>query len=349
MTPKLIKTLLARLAGWWKHVSPPILSVLMLLFLAQPSHFYQQIWLLPYFGLLSLLSALLGYFINDWTDIIPDRQAGKRNSAAGISPPLRWVLLLALLAGCLAIWFKINAIQSISFYIWLALMCCFGLYSVPPFRFKERPVLGLLCDSLYTHVLPIGITISLFMPQNEGFFQRGEVILAAIILTSTLFIKGLRNILIHQIEDRHNDRRSGTHTFVTQLGALNSAQFINKIVVPAEVYSVFLLLSFLSLISLAPLIAYVLFLGFTALLFSAWKFQFLPYRQLLFKLWYFMNDFYEEWLPCSLALGISIKFPQYWYVLPLFWALFPHILVNAWADLKKIALNLREGLQNDWK
>ncbi len=74
-------------------------------------------------------------------------------------------------------------------------------------------------------------------------------------------------------------------------------------------------------------------------MFSAWKFPYLPPRQLRFKFLYFLNDFYEEWLPPTVLAIAVARHGELWPLLPLHFALFPK-------GLAKIPRNLSVLRQN---
>ena len=87
---------------------------------------------------------------------------------------------------------------------------------------------------------------------------------------------------------------------------------------------------------------FILFLVFTWLKFNGPKFMVMPRRQFTFKFLYFMNNFYEEWLPVSILIFLSFNRIEFAILLALHIILFPHILRNLYLDMKDIAKNLRE-------
>jgi len=131
---------------WWLYKIPPLLAIA-----------YAEILLLDLPVLQSLLtvSALLfaiacvaayGHIINDSFDIEVDRQVGKHNSMARLSPWQRALFCLAFAGlgfslpvlmhfGTLAI-----ALLGINYLLPT-------LYSAPPFRFKEKGILGIISDA----------------------------------------------------------------------------------------------------------------------------------------------------------------------------------------------------------
>ena len=72
-------------------------------------------------------------------------------------------------------------------------------------------------------------------------------------------------------------------------------------------------------------------------MFSAWKFPFMPKRQLRFKFLYFLNDFYEEWLPPTVLVIAVARHAELWPLLPLHFALFPKGLAKLPRNLSRAA------------
>ncbi|MEM7039139.1 MAG: hypothetical protein AAF570_19340, partial [Bacteroidota bacterium] len=64
-------------------------------------------------------------------------------------------------------------------------------------------------------------------------------------------------------------------------------------------------------------------------------------RQLWFKFLYFLNDFYEDWLPFAALLLLCFVDPWYFILLGLNVLLFPGFLINLSEDVKTISKNLR--------
>jgi 4-hydroxybenzoate polyprenyltransferase len=80
-----------------------------------------------------------------------------------------------------------------------------ALYSLPPVRLKERFVLGWGASALAQRTLPLVIIFEAL----KGW----DVVAVGLIVLSTLI--GLRSIVVHQLRDRDNDRRSGVLTVAT--------------------------------------------------------------------------------------------------------------------------------------
>jgi len=169
----------------------------------------------PYclFYLVSLvIGAIYVSIINDITDIDADRAAGKRNRLVGIPAKWRWLFPI----GCVVIGMVFGYLMwpdilTVTFYslAWIA----FSLYSIPPFRFKNRGALGPLCDACGAHLFPTLTMlsgISSISGQSVDFYW-------LIIVGIWAFSFGLRGILWHQYLDRENDFKAGIRTFATQM------------------------------------------------------------------------------------------------------------------------------------
>ncbi len=305
---------LLRFSIWWQHIVPPVLAAAYLAAATGALAPAELVARLPLFLLSIVGIAGFGYFLNDACDIAADRATGKVNAAAARSPIERAGILVALLALGLAPWILLPRSPA-ALALLAAEIAALTLYSARPLRLKERGVAGALADMSYGHLLPVAIAIATFFPHPPG---SGILGLAGVVLAC----KGMRNILLHQLTDRWNDRRAGIRTLVLDLGPLRALAWINRVLLPLEIGALTGIL--LALAPLAPVwIGFVAFLLFTALMFSAWKLPYLPKRQLRFKFLYFLNDFYEEWLPPTVLTIAVARHAELWPLLPLHFALFP--------------------------
>ena len=330
---------LLRFSVWWQHIVPPVLAAAYLavaLGALAPGALVAM--LLPFLGSVVGIAGF-GYYLNDVCDLAADLAAGKANSAAAQGRPARAAILFGLLALGLSPWILLprHPLNLALLGLQVALLT---LYSARPFRLKERGFAGAVADTLYGHLLPVAITVATFFPGLAG--RTAANLLAALPLAVLgallLAAKGLRNILLHQLGDRENDRRAGIRTFVLAAGPVRALNLINRLLLPLELGA---LVSVLVLLApAAPVwVGFVGFLVFTALMFSAWKFPYLPPRQLRFKFLYFLNDFYEEWLPPTLLAIAVARYGELWPLLPLHFALFPKGLAKIPGNLSVLRQN----------
>lgn len=313
---------LLRMPVWWNHIVPPILGTFyLLLFLGKAA----LLPLLPALGffLLSILgTAGFGYWINDWADREQDKIAGKPNATFKFNLIQRWLILLGLTVVALFPWFFLPQ-HLYAMGLWGLLILFLFLYSVPPFRFKERNLLGPLSDMSYGHLLPIWITIGTFGFILEGRFN--TQITLSISLSILLTLKGLRNIIQHQLEDRKKDKQSGQNTFVLQIGPVRAAYLISFILLPLELLS----LSFLLIqLNLYLFLFFLFFLYTYARRIWSWKYTRSKSIRFIFRLWFVLNDFYEASFPLIVLLFLITLHWGYIFLLLLHLLLFSKSLTH---------------------
>lgn len=146
--------------------------------------------------------------INDVTDLEEDRAAGKRNRVAN-SP--RWLVaaLLAITLGAGAAFLFAWRRDPLLFGAYAAAWIAFSLYSLPPFRFKTRGILGVLADASGAHLFPTLVAVLLAFRYAARPLDAPW--LAA--MGAWAFAYGLRGILWHQLTDRERDRSAAVRTF----------------------------------------------------------------------------------------------------------------------------------------
>lgn len=169
--------------------------------------------------LLSLLTtagfASLGYLTNELFDIESDLKAGKRNRLAGL--PASYVALafvLSLLVTFLP-WLHLPANRT-SWVLISAEILAFLLYSLPFPRLKKVPVCSNVLDAAYAYTLPLLLSFHTFhlASPSTPLAPLWVFALFAVVVT----ISGLRNIVIHQIDDVFRDKISGIYTLPMMLG-----------------------------------------------------------------------------------------------------------------------------------
>ena len=295
---------------------------------------------------LALVSiAAFGYLFNDLCDVESDAVAGKPNSLGTFN--LEWripIVYFPLLIGVIS-WFKMN--QDIYFHSQRAVyanlpfalqILALILYSAKPFRLKERAELGVICDAFYGHLNPVLITIGVF-----GFAEVSGIwpYLFVVLLSFVCSIKGIRNILLHQIEDRKKDEAAHLNTAVIKYGPWRIINFINHYLFPAEIFFLVCLIVVMS-IHIPPLIILLLCFSIISYLkMSGWKIGYADRRLLEFKFTYFMNDFYEGWLPVFMLIILSVYRHEFVFLLILHLILFPNFIIKLFKDIKKIRENFK--------
>jgi hypothetical protein len=186
---------------------------------------------------------------------------------------------------------------------------------VPPIRIKERGAAGLITDALYAHAIPAvmaAYTYTLISNQLPDLVFIG-------MLFSWQFCVGIRNVLIHQLSDLHSDKESGTKTFVSKRSTAISDQTL-----PA--------LKTLELLILCALIIVLamgknwFFVSLGAIVASGVACLFMDknngYR------FYFPNILYDQWLPYSFIMILSISDWRFLLLLPLHAILFSGVILQ---------------------
>lgn len=286
---------------------------------------------LYFIALISL--ATFGYLFNDWCDIASDIASGKKNVLAKLPGKYRIFIVIAPLILCYVAW-RPNIKLANFFLVWQVITLI--IYSAPPLRLKSKAWAGVLCDAFYAHVNPAVITLLSFgfISENPSLPQTAFLL----VLVMVLSLKGIRNIILHQIHDRKKDFRAGIATVAVKLGPLRTIYVVHQLLL-YEIISTLLLVLFAGYNSPPFFISILLFAFISYLKFSGWKLAYLPKRQLLFKFLYFLNDYHENWIPVFLLILLSIYSPPYIFLLLLHFVLFPNFIIQLWRDMKTIKQN----------
>jgi 4-hydroxybenzoate polyprenyltransferase len=237
----------------------------------------------------------LGYMLNDYKDLEDDIKNNKRNIFIQLEQNKRkWLAILFLaLAAVPWLYFPFNYVSLILLLVELLL---FYVYAFPPFRLKEKGFLGIICDSLYAQAVPCTLAAYTFY-QIETPRQQLPVLFIVIGILWFLII-GIRNILVHQIEDYANDANTQTQTFVRKLGKMHTIEIIYKCIFPVEFFLFLVILQKLPDSSGMLLIIYLLFVaGIIFINKKALKDN--PIELTNKRL---LNEFYEIYLPVLLLL-----------------------------------------------
>jgi 4-hydroxybenzoate polyprenyltransferase len=152
-----------------------------------------------------LLVGIAGFLLNDLWDKEKDRIAGKPNITNHLTP----LFLIGLIASILILGLALLQLVAVSITILLSILISFLiLYSIPRIRLKEKGIWGAITDALYAHVIPELILLSFINLYLDFYFIPVFFILFN-------FGIGLKDILIHQLEDFENDKKSNVKTLAT--------------------------------------------------------------------------------------------------------------------------------------
>jgi hypothetical protein len=287
-----------RLSNPWNYKAPALIAVTYCILLWQK---FTLVDVLQSF-LWSLCTILgiagFGYLSNDLGDRKADQKAGKHNLLSQIHPlqiALLFTLFLALAILPWIIYFPLNTLTAC---LLIPEFLLFILYVLPPFRLKERGLLGVVTDALYAHANP-AILAALTFGAIAGL-DHSKMALFLCGLGLWQFCLGMRNILLHQLKDVYNDRTSCIRTFVTQVGEDLTHHLLMSLFVPLELLSWLLFLGILIPITWLPLIAWPIYL--------AWQFprqgSKLDLRAWLYR---YLDDFYIPWFPLLILTALVLQ------------------------------------------
>jgi 4-hydroxybenzoate polyprenyltransferase len=271
--------------------------------------------------------------INDLTDRVDDRLAGKPNRAEGQSRrTIALVLVASIGAGVIFAWTWRHDNFLLTCYLgaWLA----FSLYSLPPFRLKVRGLLGVLCDASGAHLFPTLVGALLAFDGRAP----DRVWLACVAIWALAY--GLRGILWHQLTDIDNDRAANVRTFVQRYpsAAVRLGTFV---IFPAEVIALgFMLWRLHQPLPAAFLVLYVLFAGYRI---RRWKTNAVIVAPKP-RFFIVLHEYYDVLFPIALLVTACVHHLQDAVVLPIHILLFPKRLLRMWRDVRRIPLQLMRHL-----
>ena len=331
---------LLRLSHWWNYKVPSMLCFVY--FFIGVNNISLKISLLHFFLFLLWIigTGSLGYVLNDIADIKSDRLAGKTNYISSLSFTGRILLILFLIIIALIPWFYLPLNIPLVFLI-SGEYILFILYSFRPFRLKESLFGGIVADALYGHVIIVLISAMTF---NQMGSPGNISYVFFIILFLWQFIKGVRNILLHQIDDIKNDKRSSITTFVVKYRPIATINLINRVILPLELMVFTIILGYMSLYLKYFYVTFIIFLVFTCFKFSMWKVFSIPLRHFKLKFLYFINDFYEEWMPVIVLLYLAVISPVYSVLVVMHFLFFSAIIESFCADIKAINKNIHDQI-----
>lgn len=226
-----------RAGEWWEFKLSPIFATVYAtaLLVGLP---ILSLWPL----LLLLLAALVpgaAYVsvLNDLTDMDADLASGKANRLVGRSRAFAGAALACCVAPGVVLLFYWRG-DPLLFSLYLAAWVAFTLYSVPPFRLKERGAAGLVADACGAHLFPTLVAVVLV-------FRRGGAPLDAVWLASVAawsLALGLRGNLWHQLGDLRNDEKAGLLTFARRHKIARLRTLGNFVLFPVEAAGLTLML-----------------------------------------------------------------------------------------------------------
>ena len=260
--------------------------------------------------------AVLGYMINDFFDKTADEKVGKSNFFT--SRPAGFKLIIPMVATVDAVlWYLLNPS-----FMTIGLICIevffFIVYSMPPMRLKETAI-GLPIDAAYSRVLPSLIALTLW-----PFWSMLNTWL--IIVSGTwLFVIGLRNIFLHQVDDFENDKYAEVKTFAQRYDSNFLREITLKGLLPVEIILGVTALTFLSEFVNVMFLAYPIFGAFLIIRYNLWRKASWSKVQWKSMLPYILNDLYEGVLPLLLLVVLSVQNTWILLTVPVHILMFPKV------------------------
>jgi 4-hydroxybenzoate polyprenyltransferase len=164
-------------------------------------------------GVMQIVGAILatalwlafGYGVNEISDRRCDEAAGKANHADGL--PAAALVGFTLLTGGGAIGLSVLTYPFYAGVAWTSAgLIIAATYSLPPVRWKERGLIGLIAGAAAQRTLPVLAIATGFL---GGHIDRLTWLLAAHALAV-----GLRWMVVHQWQDRQADQKASVRTFI---------------------------------------------------------------------------------------------------------------------------------------
>lgn len=281
-----------RIQTWWSHL---ILPLTFWIYVVAYSRFGVGLEFAVFSVTIVLASTTLagfGYLLNDWFDRNSDRRASKPN-IFNFNFTIASVLFLVLSIATVISWGALQPSGITTLFLGGEVIVLVA-YSCPPFRFKTK-ALGVVLDAMYSRVLPMLVVVSFGWVFNETL---------VLISVGWMFIVGIRNIIIHQIEDFENDFHSGNETFVGRIGRKTAERWILRLLLPLEVIFASMVLIMLSDQFSFLYLSLPLYSGYLCLRFKVWKPESRLISEWSKRFLFVPNDFVSDVLPLAVLLVI---------------------------------------------
>jgi len=254
--------------------------------------------------------------INDVCDVKEDVASGKSNTMKNLSAGQKALVLSTIIAaGIVCGYFIYPDELSLLFYVmsWIV----FSLYSIYPFRFKERGILGVLCDASGAHLFPSLFIISGLMHAAGQSIHQQWIIFAGI----WAFSYGLRGILWHQFHDRGNDITANISTFATQLQPANFVWPERVILTIELICLVMMIYPILNSWLLVAVVLYILLMVLRKVRYNIQPIIILERGDRAFSI--VMHDFYLVFFPLVVLLDIALRGRYGWLLICVHLVVFP--------------------------
>lgn len=320
-----------RIFEWWEFKLSPLLAIFYAtaIFTATP---LLSIWQLPLLLLLSLtVGAVYVSVINDLTDIETDRLAGKPNRFADKSLFFKIFSLSACFSAGIVIAYFWSNLSWLAGGFYIAAWVAYALYSIYPFRLKNRGFPGVLSDAFGAHFFPNLFVVSAtfaWVGQPVNFIW---LVLIGIWAAAC----GIRGILLHQVLDYKSDLNSKVKTFVTKHSKWLACWLGERIMFPIEITALIgIIIYSQNLIALFLLIVYVFFVWSKSVVWEDLSFVIVaPIR----NYYVLMNDYYSALFPLAFLLSAALINPADIIFGVIHFALFPKHLLSIAKEIFLVA------------
>lgn len=316
---------LFRIYDWWEYKIPQILVPIYLLVLNSDYIINNKNNFEIFFKLLIglVLGALTVSIMGEYYDIKQDKIANKKNGFKNLSYE-KSVLVIFILIFINILYLLFVKTEPKIFYLLSILI--FFFYYIPLFRLKEKGILGVIADSLGSHVFPSCFVFLFLIPVNTILkLEYG-------IFFFWIFLFGVRGIINHQYTDLENDKKSNTNTFVRTSSRLTK-KTLQKTLFSFELilFSTLITLTVNYYLIVLGILIYLLILFGRKMLFNNAIVYFNIKKDQAYTL--FLFEFYTIFFPLLLIIQIYVVNK------PFFWgALLLHIFIT----YKKITTILKE-------
>lgn len=189
--------------------TPQLLCICMYIAVVKPIYTVTFVYDTLVFMVFAIVSSVYGYLVNDCGDSDIDQRQGKPNAFSSVGRFRASCIVAGILALDAALALRFVS-RPCFLHLWLAWVLMSTFYSLPPIRFKERGVAGLIIPAVAQQTLPVIIVFSVY-----DYFVPMDMI----VLASFPTIKGISLILRHQLNDVEKDLSTDTRTFTATVGA----------------------------------------------------------------------------------------------------------------------------------
>lgn len=283
--------------------------------------------------------ASLGFFINELFDIESDERGGKRNRLKNITFNQKCLFLVITFFIIFLPWVYLPS-DSWTWILLIAEIILFLAYSMPYVRLKNNPLIAILVDSLYAYVIPTLLSYHTF-----ALFSKQPHSVIILIFLLALLLTGLRNIIIHQVEDIEFDRKAEMVTFPLVFGLKASQESLNYLLF-FEFISVGSSLFFFSIEE--NLIFYIFIFYCFQILFFGWNFI-RNYKKSLNTADYFFPNYFLHINLSLISLCLLFQKNNLWLIVLILHFLFlvsNQAKINILHSIYKLILDVLKGFKS---